>query len=70
MTHCLFEQSLVRLYGRRYGLRNVEAVHLKHFAFRACGQSSGLKAGIDEKGVAGEAWRQAKGDGNESRAQI
>src|SRR6516162_7334469 len=55
MPDCLFEQGFVRFDGCRYGLRNVEAMHLKHFAFRARGQCSRLKARINKKGVTGDA---------------
>ncbi|HLG79525.1 MAG TPA: hypothetical protein VKY22_00795 [Bradyrhizobium sp.] len=64
------EQGVIRCNGGRYRLSDVEAVHLKHFAFRACGRGSGLKALVDEERVAGDAGRQGKGDGNESGTQI
>jgi hypothetical protein len=70
MAEHLFEQVFVSFDGCRYRLQNVEAVHLKRVAFRACRQGSWLQARINEKGVAGDAGRQRKGDGNESGIQV
>src|ERR1700756_5342865 len=70
MADRLFEQGLILNHGRRYRLQSIETVHLKHFAFRACGHGSRLKARIHEKGVACAAGRQGEGDRNESGTQI